>query len=317
VKVVERIRFSLRSLLVIVLLICSWLGLVVHRDREMKQHQAAVLCVVRHGGCVEYQSGRSGANPYYLFPEETWLRKLFPQWKRDRVTSVTFQRADQRFGTTIRGTKGIAWIDPDWSLESMLELGRAIQSFPALRRLSFNKTPLPRHGLRCIEGLTHLESLNLSETRITSADVAHLRELVNLEYLNLRRTRIDNDCLAHLKGIRKLKILLLGSTRIGDDGVTHLTQIPSLEVLSLSNTHLTDDGLVQLAACKHLRELRIDHTAVTDAGLHRLQAMQNLRLLALGSRNTPRETVESIRRTLPLCEIQMSSNTLPSVPTSP
>jgi hypothetical protein len=316
-KAVQRIRFSLRSLLVIVLLICSWLGLVTHQDREMKQHKATVLCVVRHGGCVEYQSGRSGANPYHLFPEETWLRKFFPQWKRDRVISVTFQRADQSFGTTIRGTKGIAWIDPDWSLESMRELGGSLQSFPDLRRLSFDQTPLPRHGLRCIEGLTRLESLDLSETRITSADVVHLRGLVNLEYLNLKRTRIDNDCLTYIQGMRKLKVLLLGSTRIGDDGMTHLTQIPSLEVLSLSNTPLTDEGLVQLAACKHLRELRIDHTAVTDAGLHRLQAMQNLRLLALGSRNTPREAVESIRRTLPHCQIEMSSNTLPTLPTSP
>ena len=235
------LRFSLRGLIVLVLLIGGWLGWIV---RNAQVQREAVAAIERAGGWVTYDAGWSdNPDPIGRLP---WA----PKWLVDAVGIDCFAHCD-----TVRITgKG-----------SDKELAR-VGHLPAIISLVFSDANVTDAGLAHLKGLTKLSELELNGTQITDAGLVHLKGLKKLSKLNLSYTRITDAGLVRLTGLTNLSKLELDQTAITDAGLAHLEGLSKLSELELTGTSVTDEGLVHVAGLSRLSKLTLSFTRVTDAG---------------------------------------------------
>ena len=147
----RRFQFSLRSLLVLVVVVavpCSWFSAEMKRA---KRQQEAAAAIFEAGGLVFYdiQFVGSGINK----PKPAWLLELMGGdffWQCDSV---------------------------DLSRGNVTDVVlRHVEVLTRVECLSLGHTALTDGGLRHLEGLVHLRSLDLGETEVTPAGVAKLQQ---------------------------------------------------------------------------------------------------------------------------------------------
>jgi hypothetical protein len=94
-----------------------------------------------------------------------------------------------------------------------------------------------------------------------------------------------------------------------DADLQRVAQLPHVRLIHLQRAiDVTDAGLAQLARLKHLRTLTInDAEQLTDAGLRQLAQLSSLGYLQidLGRRKIGRDVIESLRRALPNCRVEL------------
>jgi len=178
-------RFSLRILLVFVLLLClplSWLRVKLNEARE--QREAVTRIEQRNGRVFAHCSVNADGSSVSMIGKRTppatgtyWLRKWLGDDFFDSVAGVLFSRAD---------------IGDD--------------------------------DLPCLSRLTDLQVLMLHDTQISDVGLVHVQGLTNLEVLLLRNTRVTDAGLVHLAGLNKLKRLELHGTQVTDKGLDELRQ---------------------------------------------------------------------------------------------
>jgi hypothetical protein len=201
-------QFSLRSLLILVMLVsivCSW-GTV--RLRRALKRNAAVQTIKEFGGRVfyDYQFDRerqlqSGAEAR----EPNWERRLLGEPAVENVYGVWFMAGN---GGPTRVT------DAD---------------------------------LERIAVLTEVRSLVLHRcSQVTDAGVAYLAQFKELELLYLTGTRITDAGLKTLEGLSKLRTLDLDETAISAVGLHSLAKLSNLDVVWLHGTLVTADGVARL-----------------------------------------------------------------------
>ena len=159
----RRFQFSLRSLLVFVLLvsICmSWLGVKMERARKQRE---AVEVIEEAGGAVTYDYEM--ASPVSSVP--IWMRELLGE---DFFFDVLEVRA---IGADLDNA----------GLEPLKEL-------TGLQMLYLNGTKVTGAGLEHLNGLANLQWLDLNGTKVTDAGLEHLKGLTNLEELDLSDTQV-------------------------------------------------------------------------------------------------------------------------------
>jgi hypothetical protein len=229
----RHLRFSVRGLIVIVLVIGTGLGWIV---REAHVQRDAVAVIVRDGGNVfydwEWTDGHTipGGKP----PSPSWLADLIGVDYFGHVTSVWLSSTSN---------------PPDAVLAHVARLSR-VQLLVAAR------APVSDSGLLHLKGLTELSSLILTDIHATDAGLAHLTGLTKLSYLNLGGTQISDAGLEHLKELTNLKWVYLDGTHITDAGLAHLKGLKQLAQLDLYRTQVTDAGVNDLK--RALPSLTID-----------------------------------------------------------
>jgi Leucine Rich repeat len=250
-------RFTVRGLIVLVLLIGGWLGWVVRSTRIQREAVAAI----RNGeGDVRYDWEWS--NGVYNPAGKPWA----PQWLVGLI------------GVDFFGHVNAVWLNVSATDAAMVEVGRLTR----VQALNLDGTHISDAGLVHLKGLTELAKLELSGTQITDAGLAHLnlRGLSELAKLDLRGTQVSDVGLAHLKGLTKLGYLDLRGTQLTDAGLVHLKRLTNLAELGLFGTRVSDDGLAHLKGLTELSSLGLTDTQVTDAGMQELQkALPNLRIV--------------------------------------
>jgi len=240
------LRFSVRGLIVLVLLIGLWLGRTVHNARVQRQ---AVSAIRTAGGHVWY----------YL--EKTDGTSWWPNWLVARL-GVDYLD-DIRYVFLSR-------VCTDADLVHVGRLSRLVV-------LKLGESSVTDTGLVHLRGLTKLSILGLSGTRVSDAGLAHLKGLTNLSELDLRATQVTDAGLEHLTGLTNLEVLWIENTRVSDRGMAHLKGLTKLSDLNLGGTQVTDAGLVHLNGLTKLSVLKLDGTRVTDAGMKELkQALPSL-----------------------------------------
>jgi internalin A len=207
------LRWSVRALIVLVLLIGAWLGWIV---RSAHIQREAVAAITKAGGAVRYSWDSSD-------PRDT--RSGFAQL----------------IGPDYFGHVAAVWFD-DAANTVMPEVGRLIQ----VAVLQLDYSDITDAGLAYLEGLTGLAVLELSDTHITDAGLAHLDRLTKLETLELDGTEVGDAGLARLTGLAQLKMLDLRHTAVTDAGLVHLKGLSGLRCLELSHTKVTDRGVQAL-----------------------------------------------------------------------
>ena len=223
------LQFSLRSLLVFVLLVSigmSWLGVKLERARRQRE---AVRVIERIGGLVVYDYKlRQAHSPFPVEPPvPKWKLALLGDDFFFDVSYVAFDgdsvgvEFDDGQMTNLRGLTDVEILFlaempvTDAGLENLRGLAK-------LRILFLDLTPVTDAGLENLTGLTDLTMLSLAGTQITDAGLEHVKELVSLEDLNISNTQVSDAGLERLVGLTRLRRLNLDSTEITLEGVKKL-----------------------------------------------------------------------------------------------
>jgi hypothetical protein len=228
----RRFRFSLRTLLMVVVLLSVPMGWFALKMRQAERQRQAVEAIQKAGGYVAYDYEFYGSGP----PGPAWLRRLLCE---DFFANVVLVHFSMRFGdgymVHLKGLTGLEWLE-------------------------LTGTQVTDGGLEHLRGLTKLDSLELSDTQITDAGLEHLKGLTKLEDLNLSNTQVTDAGLEYLEVLRNLRILELSSTQVTDAGLENLKGLTKLKYLDLRETQVTDEGIKDLQ--KALPNCEIRHKAV-------------------------------------------------------
>jgi hypothetical protein len=222
-RVRKLMRFSMRTLVVLVLVIGGGMGWLV---RCAKVQRAAVSAITGIGGSVMYNWEWNKGRSYPGGPPSV------PKWLSDRI-----------------GIDYFGHITSVWLFAISKETDAAlvpVTRFAQLQWLSVTGSKVSDDGLAQLEGMTSLSRLDLDYTQITDAGLPHLKGLRNLSVLNLSGTRVTDAGLTHLMGLRNLAELDLAGTQMTDAGLAQLKALRLLSVLNVVNTKVTDTGLSEL-----------------------------------------------------------------------
>jgi hypothetical protein len=193
------LQFSVRTLLVLMLLASVPLGWVRIELNRIAREDEAVAAILELGGSVSFEGDRSGPpNPAKAKP--AWLRRLLGDRYFRRVDYVRFPRgADDEAvahlgglrrirALALRGTRaGGAAFDPIWQHRE-------------LTRLDLSSTAIGDEEATHLAGLSQLRVLELANTRVTdrTAEVL-LEKLPQLWSLDLRGTHVSMSAAEELK----------------------------------------------------------------------------------------------------------------------
>jgi hypothetical protein len=176
-----RFQFSIRSLLVLVVVVaipCSWFAVEM---KAASEQQRAVEEIKKAAGYVQYdydrQSWRQGgiAQP----PAPVWLLNLL---------GVHFF-AD------------VVWVG-DFHCQFTDATLKNFKDLTELEELDLSSTKITDAGMKNLEGLTRLRELRLEFTEVTDAGLVHLKGMKQLRELLLFNTHVTNA------GVRELRKVL-------------------------------------------------------------------------------------------------------------
>ena len=194
-----RPKFSLRTLLLGMLVLGAGLGLFQRLDR---QRQLVARIKAAGGRCVYYRYESSGRF-------ETWLRKRLPRSYFDDVLSIELYKSTEKL---------------DGILVSLAEL-------KSLKAVNLDDTQVSDAGLAHLVELKSLEGVSLNNTHVSDTGLAHLAELKSLTGLCLQDTQVSDAGLPHLAELKSLESLDLNHTKISDPGIQQLkTSLPNCQI---------------------------------------------------------------------------------------
>ncbi len=204
------LRFSLRGLIVLVLVIGGGVGFVVHSARVQRQ---AVVAIEHAGGSVYYDW--TWNDDRFISPGKPWApQRLIDLIGIDyfgHVTSVSLRNPDET---------------------TLAHIGRLTR----LQQFRFNHSPDNKASLKHLKGLRELTELYSGDAMFTDSDLNNLKGMTKLTKLTILEGRAITDAgLANLEGLTKLTELRLPRTQVTDTGLAHL-----------KDTRVTKAGIDQL-----------------------------------------------------------------------
>ena len=251
----RHLRFSLRGLIRLVLLIGACLGWVAS---SASRQRVAVRAIEKSGGAVLYD---------WQFKNGRALRGLTPaspKWLADNVGIDYFN--DVTWAAV--GFRGI-------TDDELLRVGY-LKQLEELQIL--HGSGAADAGLANLESLSKLRKLFLGGPEFTDAGLAKLERLTTLWALSLSNCSVTDAGLVHLKGLTSLKELGLTDCKVSDAALVHVRELPNLKQLRLPNCQITNAGLANLDRLPNLIYLILDGTKVTDAGLVHVKKLIGLQV---------------------------------------
>ena len=314
-----RLRFSLRSMLVVVSLaaaLCSWFAVARNRANAQDALFAARIA------------------PGDKFWVESWGPKWFEVIGADRycrrIVGTSFgvdgyndedQRKSQKMLALLKELPDLEYLSlragqlsPETSgalgelrqLKTLqIEIGmltpdtgrplaralcglRRLQVLSIHSRTFYTNDHISREKPAPEGVLGHLEILNLSGRTIACEDLASLAGLKSVKSLTLgglfgRRGPLNDDrsLLANLPAKTHFKSLDLSGSQIFDD-LEHVATMPQLKSLSLIAANFSAAGLTQLAPLESLEELAIDDDLLSSRGCEAILKFKRLKKLHFG-----------------------------------
>lgn len=166
-------QFSLRTLLVFMLLASIPLSWVAVKLQRARRQRAAVEAIEELGGAVGYDP---------LAPD--WQSELLGRDFFGHVAVIVFRD----FKVTDAGVVVEGITVTDAGLEHLKELTQ-------LTHLSLRHAEITDAGLEHLKGLSQLEDLDIQHTRVTDAGLKHLQGLKRLKWLHISGTRSPANAL--------------------------------------------------------------------------------------------------------------------------
>ena len=249
-------QFSMRTLLVIMLLVGCGLGWLI---RDVREQEAVVEMIRRGDGRIAFGEprflGRIGV-----------VRSLLGEHAFAPVTGVDLFDSTDAHIAKIKSWKKIQWLDISGSEVSDLSPLSGLTELTELGMLSTKVT-----NLTPLAGLNRLTVLNIEGAEVSN--LTPLSGLSRLSYLYLVDTRVTD--LSPLAGLRGLILLSVADSPMSD--LSPIAGLNKLTWLNIRNTPVSD--LSPLAGLSGLIELDIRRTRVTD--LSPLSGLMNLKKIYL------------------------------------
>ena len=267
------LRFSLRSMLLLVVVIAIPMGWKVNRARNQRVVVAELQTM--HAEIVyDYQIVKvKGGWDYGNLPPPG------PIWLTDLLGKEYF------FDVYSVGVWGPYVTDETLAL---------IAKLPEVADVSIGgQNRITDGGLAHFAGMHNLEVVALYSDRITGTGLVHLAKLKRLKSL-CAMGWINDSSLGHISMLGRLELLnIYGATQITDEGLAHISKLHNLRKFIIVKSgsadseyiQVSDEGLVHLYGLKNLDELTFSATQVTQAGIEKLhEALPNCRIEWNGSR---------------------------------
>lgn len=176
-------RFSLRSFLLLMLVIAGAFGWTMYKVRQ----QSVAVAALRQMGCSFYYPN-ADSRPQTVLER---LRKLLGEDESRNVTGVIghFSRITDAGMMHCRG-------------------------LPQVNSLGLGYTQITDAGLVHLRGQSQLHNLYLQGTQVSDAGLAHLRGLYQLRWLDLEGTQVTDDGVQRLqKALPQCKIIAKSKPR--------------------------------------------------------------------------------------------------------
>ena len=190
----HRFRFSLRSLMIAIGILCGGLGWIINRAHVQRD---AVAAIERAGGKVMY--------------DREWI------WKRNRPVPTGKSRWPNWLvvRTGIDYLSNVTYVNLRYrgSDEILARIGRLHR----LEYLSLGRIARHRRPADAPDGLDRSPVVVVEDTQISDAGLVHLKNLKKLQTLSIGLTRVSDEGLPHLKMLTGLKGLSLYLTEVSDD----------------------------------------------------------------------------------------------------
>jgi hypothetical protein len=272
------LRFSLRTLLVMVTLLAVGLGAFAYWREAKRREAAAADWLSDHGAGVGHRGGRE------MSQLPLWVQRLALVLPEECFRTVNY--ADFPQDTS------------DAELKMLCDL-------PNITQLNLNKAAsVTPAGLAPLAKLPRLEVLYLQETPAGDAGLAHARNLHGLKEIWIQHTGITDASVPWIASNPQLTHLDADEARITDKSAPLLAKLQNLEVLALRDTQITSHGLSEIATLPRLTHLYLMDTAVDDEGLKHLAKIKTLETLDVRRTRVTAEGVEQFQRARPGCRLE-------------
>jgi hypothetical protein len=258
------LRFSLRTFLVFVTLVCIWAAWYVNGARRQK---AAAEAVRQYGGWVyyDYEFDDDPQRPKRVTSESPW-----PSWLVDAFGIDMFHK--------------------------VVEVNLVYSEYNGKREETRKSSDEIIPHLVGFPGLRHLY---LRSTQVTDATMPHIASLRKLEiFFVWDATQLSDQGVEHLADLHGLSSIHISNSRIGDGSLRVFAQLPRIERLSLQENHFSDRGLRYLRDMKQLKSLWIGlgHGEITDVGAAELLNVKSLEEVDLQHYSISPETQERLKK---------------------
>ena len=266
------LRFNLRTMLLIILLVSAWLAW--HLDRA-KQQKRAVDAVIKAGGRVSYDFQFDGDPVHTFFRENT--ESPYPEFMLDSLGYDFFHSV---VGVVLAGDQ------------------ERIKN----RRLS---TEWAKH-------LAGLKNLRFACIKGSQIDDEVLKRLGKLKHLTSVRAwgvySISDEGIKDLLKSRKIEIVSFTNTSLTDESLKHLSKLPKIEEIELQG-NFSDEGLKYLRGRTELKLLNVfmSKERITNRGLRELYGLKNLQILTIRGLDATQNEVNLLKQQLdPACKVNFS-----------
>jgi hypothetical protein len=270
------LQFSLRTMLVVTLLIALAIGLP--RQRSLSQHRAARRLTDRGAEVWLASDVRSQQS------QVQWL--IFGDNRYDFVFRVSFR--DQQLTAN------------DIAL---------VRQFPDLPELRMTNCHLDTAATSELGTLTSLRGLRVEGGSLAGLEAVAWENVSQLGWLVLEDIDLTQlDC-RRLSGLKDCTELKLASDSLADQQLKLLT-MQNLNMLSLVGSNFSDAGLACLAGSPNLQFLSVRNSRVTGSGLRSLPATAELLMLNLDGSGITAEGLQNLSRHRLLSMVQVRSTPL-------
>jgi len=245
-------QFSLRTLVVVMLLVSLVLGYWGYARRRAQRQWEAVRAIREAGGTVDFKH-MVGDDPY----DYESLNSISPTWQKrlgiecpPTVAEVDLpwtNGSDKKIVPHLRQLRDVEAIIlyGDWGDDEFL---KTLSKFPSLNRLSIMSDQITDAGVLSIAGNKKLESLHIYGKQLTDCGMAVVAKLPELKNLTWESANTTGEGLMHLRHHPQLSNLNILGTTASDVGFEHLSTCPNLEELSIDGPNtLTGRGISALA----------------------------------------------------------------------
>lgn len=253
-----RLRFSIRSLLVLLTAVSLWCGYYYSR---VSTQRGAAQAIQEAGGKIVYDWQIEGDEP----SQPKWLRQLLGPHFFDEIIHVRLQYY-WRHGRT-----------------DLVALGPHLKRLPRLESLSLSGEDLESKDYHALGTLDQLEELGLGgRCSLDDSDAAELARMASLRSLRIGKAIITPHGVAQLAKLPNLRRLSLGSRsehKMTDEHARSVASSKSLRELYLHDTLISNEGMAALGRLENLESVTISSPRITGAVLKDLKSLSRLHWL--------------------------------------
>lgn len=186
-------RFTLRTLLVAVTILCVWMGWKVQRAKKQRE----AIATIRNAVSPAYVPM---LNIYYDWQERPG-RVIIPSTKTDAEVVVT---SSHLLPDWFRNALGEEYFQEVVAVEipeadDPTEIVRALAKLPELKYVRIFFPGIDDNDVGMLAGIRKLDSLYLFDPQITDKGIEQLHRCSSLRFLEINRADVSEDALEKLK----------------------------------------------------------------------------------------------------------------------